>query len=150
MVTILKIQEKLNSEKMYRSLTIKYLCIVGLGSIAGIAPIETLGGGLDSTDLPGVSDIPIPESTVEQVRLQNVLSLRTREWYDMATLYSKLFPSFSPVFNKILISFLFWIFQQALLELQTLIFPTFRQKWLTYIWHQFVLLLWFCCQVLVR
>ena len=61
------------------SRAIKYLCIVGLGSIAGIAPIETLGGGLDSTDLPGVSDIPIPESTVEQVRLRNVLRLRTRE-----------------------------------------------------------------------
>ena len=48
----------------------KLFAIVGLGSIAGIAPIETLGGGLDSTE-PGDS-IPIPESTVEQVRYSNV------------------------------------------------------------------------------
>ena len=78
----------------------KIFVILGLGSIAGIAPIETLGGGLDSTDLPGVSDIPIPESTVEQVRLRNILRLGAREWYDMATSYSKLFSIFFPLLQQ--------------------------------------------------
>ena len=48
---------------------VSLFCVPGLGSIAGIAPIESLGGGLDSTEIPAIPgvDAPIPESTVDQV-----------------------------------------------------------------------------------
>ena len=83
--------------------------IAGLGSIAGIAPIESLGGGLDSTEIPGVPDIPIPESTVEQVNYRTHISRHEmvaddRTWQP----HTHLFISFSLTFYQLILIYFYF------------------------------------------